>query len=202
MISHKHKFIFTLLPKTGTTSIVNLFKNSPLLCEGIIVGSGHERHYDKLSGSEINYFKISSCRNPFAKVVSLWKFWNWRFERANLPTTSFSYFISNYSKMQKKICLRFNKHDKIHFYNCVDGVALSTGNQLSHTDIDFWVKTENLQQDFNTVCDKIGIPKRELPFLNKTNHKKYTEYYDDETKQIVAEKYAKDIKYFGYEFGQ
>ena len=47
--------------------------------------------------------------------------------------------------------------------------------------VDFVGKTENLQEDFNKVCDSIGIDKFELSHRNKSQRADYQDYYNEES---------------------
>ena len=210
MISQKHKFIFIHAPKTAGTSIEGALipfssnnatkeqldtKNKDLM-NGPIANAvpfklkgfkvtkhtmfrQYIRTWTSCLGDMDDYFKFGNIRNPWDRAIS---YYFWKCGRNAL--------------FSKKKFLKFIGYKPLKsFYN----YFVDNNNSLS---FDFYIRFENLQQDFDVVCDKIGIPRQKLPHVNKSKHKHYTEYYDDETRQIVAERYAKDIEYFNYEFGE
>jgi chondroitin 4-sulfotransferase 11 len=185
MISHEHKCVFIHIPKTGGSSIGSLF-----MPESSNSSYSYPGKHSRLKEKNVKgYFTFSFVRNSFAKMLSHYTF----FIKRNLDHRgSFSKFVKYYCSSERTGWQR-NDFLPQFDYLSLDGETC---------DIDFVGKTENLQQDFNVVCDKIGIPQQQLPHKNKSKHKHYTEYYDDETREIVAEKYAKDIEYFNYEFGE
>ena len=61
---------------------------------------------------------------------------------------------------------------------------------------DFIGKFENLQEDFSYICNVVGIAEQELPHTNKTLHKHYAEYYDDQSRRIVEENARKRHRLF------
>ena len=146
--------------------------------------------YDKIRQEE--YFCFSFVRNPWDLLVSLYYY-----NKIN-KVSSFSDMISSINHESAKKLFSPNGNLKTYHYKIFHFGPSCFINE----NIDFIGKFESLQEDFNTVCDKIGMPRQKLPHKNKSKHKHYTEYYDDETRQIVAKKYAKDIEYFGYEFGE
>lgn len=150
-----------------------------------------------------DYFKFSFVRNPYALLVS-WYHYQIEVGRSDKSYKSFSEWVLGG-------CRSHATHTDSNTF-AVDGTLWDVREHLYQhkwvasqdepsIKVDFIGRFENFQEDFNTVCDKIGIPHQELPYENKSKHTYYTEYYDDETRQIVAEKYAKDIEMFGYEFG-
>ena len=160
-----------------------------------------ENYFEEQNWNWGEYFKFAFVRNPWASCVSKWEY---RKRIMNNPT-----------KRQKENGFHDKSKNAIRSWKSFEGMirqglaGISTSPQYlwvfgkdSEQLVDFVGKCENLQEDFNIICDKIGIPRQQLPHANKTKHKHYTEYYNDETRQIVAEKYAKDIEYFGYAFGE
>ena len=66
--------------------------------------------------------------------------------------------------------------------------------------MDFVGRFENLKKDFDIVCQKLSLKNVELCHKNKSSKKPYQEYFDQETIDLVADSYKKDIDYFGYKF--
>jgi len=75
--------------------------------------------------------------------------------------------------------------------------------------LDKVIKFENFQNDFNEVCDDLGIDRLSLPYTNTRSDLKkggnsnddYTTFYTPKTKALVAATYAYEIDTFGYTFG-
>ena len=205
LISHKHKFITIDIPKTGTTSIncslIPLLGNEDIfsfppkeqynlkyVANSISDIHRHARYEEVITKFPdcIQYFTFCFFRNPWERIISFYRWLNGNKIRRGCI-------------MYKGLSLKDLIHSEI---DALKPQVNWTKNNLNNVGSISVFKYENLQQDFNIVCDKIGIPKQQLPHKNKSQHKHYTEYYDDETRKIVAEKYAKDIEYFGYEFGE
>ena len=223
IVSHKKKFACICIPKTGTETInsaLNLFsdaeRNNSAQSETYIHSTANNtRAFFKKNKWDWNdYFKFTFTRNPFDMEVSQYFYIQRRVDEFNTLTeeqqnslpTSDQNSIFFYKKWYKKTFKQWVARPKSVFnLNLSSYICDKEGNNL----LNFLGKFENLQEDFNTVCDKIGIPQQKLPHKNKSKHKHYTEYYEAQgadialaksTREIVAEKYAKDIEYFGYKF--
>jgi len=177
-INEQLKIIYYDIPKCASSTIRSIFFNESM----------------SLANPQTdlkNYFKFTFCRNPFDRMVSNYSM----FTQSNFRIKQIQQFHNNPRELSflefVKLTCQHTNHHWLPQYNFIHGY-----------EIDHIGRLENMKQDFYIVCDKAGISQQQLSQKNKTNHKRYTEYYDDETKEIVAEKYAKDIEYFGYEFGE
>lgn len=198
MISHKFKFILILPSKTGSTSIVSALQEY-IEIKKIIQQRGKGtfdftepsdhlnnklRKHAKLSSYHEDYIReyklYGVTRNPFDRVASWWR-WTLRNKKIDQEKLPFIRFLHTHRFWSTPMTKSFStKHP--HKYD------LKT------------IRFERLSKDFSEFCEDVNIPNIHLSQMNVSRHKHYTEYYDDETRQIVAEKHAKDIEYFGYKF--
>jgi hypothetical protein len=204
VISHKHKFIYTKVAKAGSSSIQKAFLRYD---KEDTHNLGHYHLLDDIDDKTKDYFKFTFVRNPWARCVSLYFYKRQVKGHDVYRNADFKEFVMSDDRKFSLLhlsdwCLHSPNLHRIWtelnpFENQIDWISDEYGNVLA----DFVGKVENFQEDLNTVCDKIGIPHQKILHVNRSEHKHYTEYYDNETIQVVAERFKKDIEHFGYKFG-
>lgn len=67
--------------------------------------------------------------------------------------------------------------------------------------IGFIGRFEEMGRDWDKLATKILVA-CPLPHWNACGHGEYVDHYDEDTRQIVGELYQRDIRAFGYKFGE
>ena len=86
-----------------------------------------------------------------------------------------------------------------------DFSALTIDNYIKDWDngqvlVDKIVKAENIEEDLRDVFRNLKLPFSPIPYVNRTVHKHYSEYYDEETMEVVKKEFQSDIIVGNYQF--
>lgn len=217
LTSYKNKFIFFKTIKTASSSVFNFFTpyclpddfefkyenelndnylgfwSNGIVGNPLTKSCELKRHVPCIKARQIlnkidkniwrTYFKFCVVRNPWDICVSLYF---WRKRDGINRDVSFEEMIN---KLGKTLSIRQDTYKINDKYIC-----------------DFHIKYENLYNGIKKVCNLCNIKNYDLNNLtnNKSGYRDksyhYSEFYNDSTKDIVANLYKSDIKKFKYEF--
>ena len=167
-----------------------------------------------------DYLKFSITRNPWDLVVSQYH-WATRLDEGQPYKTAVLRSLKrcwtrplrvrkNLRALGASVAQTFLRMDVVTFeffathmlryYNANDPFYFDRSGALG---LDFLIHYEDLQSDYGSVCERIGLPSSELPSLktkSRQERRHYSTYYDDRTRELVAKMYHRHIEHFGYRF--
>ncbi len=206
LISHRHKLLFVHVPKNAGTSITHALRplagsdrrrkiGRILRRYGIITrldASPYPAHSTAAELMQIlgparyaRYFSFAIVRNPWDRHVSF-------FHYVRRDATHYQHALfRQFSDFTAYARWRVENPDRLQRTFVFD----DDDRQL----VNFIGRFENLSADFSTVCARVGAS-IELPRKNVSNDRPYREFYNTETRELIARVTAPDIECFGYEF--
>lgn len=194
--------LFVHVPKTAGGSISQaLIRERDAVVHGVrdmTVAVPCVEQLQQQLGAPLSSFRTVACvRDPWDWTVS-----GWLHVTRNRPAYSkppaFQDFVLGHGEGPtiRQYPHKFNNasayvayHTKLTQWDhlCFDG---------QYAEIDAVCRFESLADDLNDV---LGL-EIDLPHVNQSERKPYREYYNDTTRQIVADRNRELIKRFGYEF--
>lgn len=206
IVSHLHRYIFVAMPKTGTHAVrqalrehlgpddieqVGLFVNKRFPFDEVAqIRHGHlsVRQVRPYLGDAVcdAYLKFSFVRNPFDRFVSYCAF----------MTRQHGAFERDPQGTMRRILFELKPLDHVHFQPQYTLLVDDAG----ALEMDIIGRVERMQESYDAVCARLGIPGRALDRVNSSVRGDYRQYYDQALIDGVAEMYRGDLERFDYTF--
>lgn len=210
-ISHRHSFILFSNPKTGSSTTRQYFDRysdvKPIgsyadrTAENLFyphITPRETREIFKLYGWDFEkYRKFVFVRNPWARLVSL-------FEHINrVASTKHVFHEWIYTIKNRGIggggetSCRWRRYGA---WSIEHYISDESGNSL----VDDILRMEDMATCLPPFMQSLGLDSKlagQIPFSNRGGYRRhYRDYYNDESRQYVAQSYRFDIENFGYRF--
>lgn len=182
--------LFIHINRTGGTSITAALKLT--FEHKTAMEKRQELHPCQWDGA----FKFGFVRNPWDKVVSHY-FYRMRTNQTSMRDRPISF--------RDWVCRAYGDRDPTYCDNArmfmpqCDWLCDENGELL----VDFVGRFESFESDFRSVQQRLNAGAlvdsvQPLPHVSRSQHGRYRDYYDDETRDIVTDKFAADLARFRY----
>ncbi|MDH3281318.1 MAG: sulfotransferase family protein [Gammaproteobacteria bacterium] len=215
LISDSHRFIFVHIPRTGGTSVKNALNPVSVKCTyarwekwltrfGLIRDYRHFRFRTHCTLVDIQrhvprdifdaYFKFTIVRHPWSRLKSEYRFLFLGSDLHNNRRRRRHRWIDRVNSFEDFVLQRINHPNAFQF----DMVKASSGS----LGIDFAGRTEQLQHDFDVICDRLNV-QADLAHDNKARTgpgiaRPAVDTTSTEVRDFFLEHWRRDLQEFDY----
>lgn len=203
IISGKHGYLFVEVPQTASTAISRELRQYYGGEELLRKHANYSEFRRSRIGTGRDYFTFATVRNPLDQAVSSYT----RIKQNHRGVyTDPSQFARNGGWVPEEQLRQF---EWVHatqatfpaFFKRFYSRMYHEWVLLDHSQFDFVMRYENVQEDFRTVLRLLGLePVRPLPVVNATDRgSDFLQYYTPEHHPIVSRYFGPFLEYWGYE---
>jgi hypothetical protein len=180
LIDHKYKCVFIHQRKCAGSSIIQAFGYKLKDLDWHFANDGLlSPEWPQVPEG---YFKFAVARNPWERLVSGWK------------------FFKGPRRVPLRLLLEHMPDKGLLYRHLTRPQSATIYTPAGELVVDKLIRFENLQAEFDEVCDMIGRPRSTLPHDNRTKHRPYQEYFDEASRKLFDQLFARDIELLEYKF--